>query len=205
MNGQSTQAYIEPTVNGLLTVCAPALPFCLTSACHIPARYSPLKFCRSRQHTLQIPADSQRHYRQNPIWRLRLWLPGECIVFSCRFLNETGRLRAQTFRTNRCGEFPTAMNTLSASLFGSRFLAGVGVVALLGGIGLAISRPAHTSCGPIPVIVADICHFRPRPPTTRINRAFSLARYTLSPTAHAAPGNSGLIPFLPASVWSSRL
>ena len=47
-----------------------------------------------------------------------------------------------------------SLNTLHSYTFGSRLLAGVGVVALLSGIGLGFSRPAHTAGGPIPVAVA---------------------------------------------------
>ena len=36
-----------------------------------------------------------------------------------------------------------------------RLFAGFGILALLGGIGLAVARPAHTAGGPIPVTVAN--------------------------------------------------
>ena len=48
----------------------------------------------------------------------------------------------------------TPLASLSSSL-GPRLLAGVGLLALLGGIGLASSRPAHTAGGPVPVTVAN--------------------------------------------------
>ena len=40
--------------------------------------------------------------------------------------------------------------------FGPRLLAGVGLLALLGGIGLMSSRPARTAGGPIPVTVSNL-------------------------------------------------
>ena len=47
------------------------------------------------------------------------------------------------------------MNTLLTPHHGSRLLAGFGALALLGGIGLASTRPAHTAGGPIAVNVAN--------------------------------------------------
>ena len=40
--------------------------------------------------------------------------------------------------------------------FAPRLLAGFGMLALLGGIGLASSRPARTAGGPVPVTVANV-------------------------------------------------
>ena len=48
----------------------------------------------------------------------------------------------------------TPLLSLSSSL-GSCLLAGAGTLALLGGIGLMASRPAHTAGGPVPVTVAN--------------------------------------------------
>ena len=48
----------------------------------------------------------------------------------------------------------TPLLSLSSQL-GSRLLAGVGTLALLGGIGLMSSRPARTAGGPVPVTVAN--------------------------------------------------
>jgi len=48
----------------------------------------------------------------------------------------------------------TPLLSLSSAL-GSRLLAGVGTLALLGGIGLMSSRPARTAGGPVPVTVAN--------------------------------------------------
>ena len=45
------------------------------------------------------------------------------------------------------------MHTLQS--LAPRLLAGVGLAALLGGIGLFASRPAHTAGGPVPVTVAN--------------------------------------------------
>jgi hypothetical protein len=45
------------------------------------------------------------------------------------------------------------MNTLQALT--PRLLAGVGLIALLGAVGLVSSRPAHTAGGPVPVTVAN--------------------------------------------------
>ena len=45
------------------------------------------------------------------------------------------------------------MQTLST--YAPRLLAGFGMLALLGGIGLASSRPAHTAGGPVPVTVTN--------------------------------------------------
>ena len=47
------------------------------------------------------------------------------------------------------------MKTLLSSLFAPRLLASLGIVALLGGIGLFASRPAHTAGGPVPVTVTN--------------------------------------------------
>ena len=47
------------------------------------------------------------------------------------------------------------MNTARRLPLGPRLLAGTGALALLAGLGLAASRPAHTAGGPVPVSVTN--------------------------------------------------